>query len=89
MLQHSSECIDAFSIKPSDFDYLKTIGQGSFGRVYMVRRQGEGKVYAMKVLGKEHIKMRNEAGIIDCWRGAAQTLFYRRSYFLGFFIGKN
>lgn len=48
------------SVKPSHFDYLKTIGQGSFGRVFMVRYHGDGKVYAMKVLGKEHIKKRNE-----------------------------
>lgn len=39
---------------------MKTIGQGSFGRVFMVRHHDDGKIYAMKVLGKEHIKMRNE-----------------------------
>jgi serine/threonine protein kinase len=48
------------SIRPNHFDYLKTIGQGSFGRVFMVRYHVDSKVYAMKVLGKEHIKMRNE-----------------------------
>jgi serine/threonine protein kinase len=47
-------------VKPSHFDFLKTIGQGSFGRVYLVRYHTDQKVYAMKVLGKEHIKMRNE-----------------------------
>uniref|UniRef100_A0A914KT89 Uncharacterized protein n=1 Tax=Meloidogyne incognita TaxID=6306 RepID=A0A914KT89_MELIC len=48
------------SIKPSHFDYLKTIGQGSFGRVYMVRHNFDGEIYAMKVLVKEQIKRRNE-----------------------------
>lgn len=42
----------SFRVKPSHFDYLKTIGQGSFGKVYMVRYHGDGKLYAMKVLGK-------------------------------------
>uniref|UniRef100_A0A914I8G4 Uncharacterized protein n=1 Tax=Globodera rostochiensis TaxID=31243 RepID=A0A914I8G4_GLORO len=46
--------------RPANFDYLKTVGQGSFGKVYMVRYHGDGKIYAMKVLGKEHIKRRNE-----------------------------
>jgi serine/threonine protein kinase len=48
------------AMKPTNFDYLKTIGQGSFGRVFMVRHRGDGRIYAMKVLGKEHIKQRNE-----------------------------
>uniref|UniRef100_F1L2J9 Serine/threonine-protein kinase sgk-1 n=1 Tax=Ascaris suum TaxID=6253 RepID=F1L2J9_ASCSU len=46
--------------KPSDFDFLKTIGKGSFGRVYLVRHRVNRKLYAMKVMGKEHIKKRNE-----------------------------
>lgn len=46
--------------KPSDFDFLKTIGKGSFGKVYLVRHPADKKVYAMKVMGKEHIKRRNE-----------------------------
>ncbi|KAL3102270.1 hypothetical protein niasHS_003679 [Heterodera schachtii] len=48
------------TVKPANFDYLKTVGQGSFGKVYMVRYHGDGKIYAMKVLGKEHIKRRKE-----------------------------
>ncbi|KHN79910.1 Serine/threonine-protein kinase sgk-1 [Toxocara canis] len=46
--------------RPSDFDFLKTIGKGSFGRVYLVRHRTDRKLYAMKVMGKEHIKKRNE-----------------------------
>ncbi|TMS36438.1 hypothetical protein L596_003600 [Steinernema carpocapsae] len=47
--------------KPDHFDYLKVVGKGSFGQVYLVRSKfGERKIYAMKVLGKDHIKKRNE-----------------------------
>jgi serine/threonine protein kinase len=45
---------------PADFDILGVIGKGSFGCVYRVRQIATKKVYAMKVLGKEHIKMRKE-----------------------------
>lgn len=48
------------NVKPSDFDFLKTIGKGSFGKVYLVRHRIDRKIYAMKVMGKEHIKKRNE-----------------------------
>jgi serine/threonine protein kinase len=47
-------------MKPTDFDILGVIGKGSFGCVYRVRQITSKKVYAMKVLGKEHIKMRKE-----------------------------
>ena len=32
---------------------LKTIGRGAFGKVYMVRKKSDAKVYAMKVLNKD------------------------------------
>uniref|UniRef100_A0AC34G4B8 Uncharacterized protein n=1 Tax=Panagrolaimus sp. ES5 TaxID=591445 RepID=A0AC34G4B8_9BILA len=47
-------------LKPSDFDILGTIGKGSYGEVYRVKQKATKKIYAMKVLGKENIKMRKE-----------------------------
>lgn len=47
-------------MKPRDFDILGVIGKGSFGSVYLARQKKTKKIFAMKVLGKEHIKMRNE-----------------------------
>jgi len=45
-----------------DFDLVKVIGQGSFGRVFLVRRVGvpDDKVYAMKVLKKAELTKRNQ-----------------------------
>ena len=43
-----------------DFELLKVIGRGSFGKVMMVRRHGEPKVYAMKILRKAAIVERNQ-----------------------------
>ncbi len=43
-----------------DFKILKLLGQGSFGKVYLVEFRGDNKHYAMKVLSKERVfKMRH------------------------------
>lgn len=39
----------------SDFKIIKLIGQGGFGKVYLVKRQGTSTHYAMKVLRKDFI----------------------------------
>lgn len=43
-----------------DFDQLKVIGRGGFGRVLLVRKRDTGKVYAMKILKKAVIAARGE-----------------------------
>lgn len=48
------------SVKPSDFEFLKVIGKGSFGRVLLARNKNEGNIYAIKVLQKQAIMKRNE-----------------------------
>ncbi|XP_050403575.1 serine/threonine-protein kinase Sgk1 isoform X2 [Patella vulgata] len=48
------------SVRPSDFEFLKVIGKGSFGKVLLARHRKESKVYAVKVLQKQAIMKRNE-----------------------------
>lgn len=43
------------SIRVEDFQILKVIGRGSFGKVYMVRKKSNDKIYAMKTLKKDFI----------------------------------
>ena len=43
-----------------DFELLTVIGEGSFGKVLRVRKNDNGKIYAMKVLDKKMIIKRNE-----------------------------
>lgn len=43
-----------------DFDLLTTVGKGSFGKVLQVRKKDNGKIFAMKVLDKQHILDSNE-----------------------------
>uniref|UniRef100_A0A671Z2W7 Serine/threonine-protein kinase Sgk1 n=1 Tax=Sparus aurata TaxID=8175 RepID=A0A671Z2W7_SPAAU len=48
------------SIKPCDFDYLKIIGKGSFGKVLLARHKESTKYYAVKVLQKKIIMKKKE-----------------------------
>lgn len=54
--------------KPTDFEFLKLIGKGSFGKVLLARHNSEGKIYAVKVLSKKVILKRNEKTHIMCER---------------------
>ncbi|XP_058266243.1 serine/threonine-protein kinase Sgk1 isoform X1 [Hemibagrus wyckioides] len=46
--------------KPSDFNFLKVIGKGSFGKVLLARHRGDDKFYAVKVLQKKAILKKKE-----------------------------
>lgn len=43
-----------------DFDLLKVLGKGSFGKVMMVRKKDTKKIYAMKTLRKAALIKRNQ-----------------------------
>jgi len=47
-------------VTAEDFQLLKVIGKGSFGKVMQVKKKDTGKIYAMKVLQKEAIINRNQ-----------------------------
>ena len=58
LLYHSnskSSNKSGLSISKEDFDPIKVIGRGGFGKVYMVKKRSNGKIYAMKVLSKDQI----------------------------------
>jgi len=49
-------------VNPSHFELLKVLGQGSFGKVFLVRKisgKDAGTLYAMKVLRKATLKVRD------------------------------
>ena len=45
---------------PNDFDFLRMIGKGTFGRVFQVRKKDTRRIYAMKVLSKREIVAKKE-----------------------------
>ena len=49
------------NVSLDDFEMLKVIGRGSFGKVMQVRKKGgDGSIYAMKILKKKAIIQRNQ-----------------------------
>ncbi|KAK8830028.1 hypothetical protein WA556_000671 [Blastocystis sp. ATCC 50177/Nand II] len=51
---------ESTKLTKNDFELLKTVGKGSFGKVYEVRYKGDGKIYAMKILDKKVVMDRNQ-----------------------------
>ncbi|CAI9114796.1 OLC1v1015598C1 [Oldenlandia corymbosa var. corymbosa] len=47
-----------------DFEVLKMVGQGAFGKVYQVRKIGSSEIFAMKVMRKDKIVEKNQAEYI-------------------------
>ncbi|XP_032448456.1 serine/threonine-protein kinase Sgk2 isoform X3 [Lynx canadensis] len=46
--------------RPTDFDFLKVIGKGSYGKVLLAKRKSDGMFYAVKVLQKKSILQKKE-----------------------------
>lgn len=42
-----------------DFEILKLVGQGAFGKVFQVKKKGSNEIYAMKVVRKDKILEKN------------------------------
>jgi serum/glucocorticoid-regulated kinase 2 len=38
-----------------DFEMLKVVGRGNFGKVMQVKKKDTGRIYAMKILKKETV----------------------------------
>ncbi|GAA6000117.1 hypothetical protein JCM10207_006060, partial [Rhodosporidiobolus poonsookiae] len=47
-------------LRPNDFDFLRMIGKGTFGRVFQVRKKDTQRIYALKVLSKREIVAKKE-----------------------------
>jgi len=50
----------ASNLKIEDFELLKVVGRGSFGKVMQVLKKDTGRIYALKVIRKAHIISRSE-----------------------------
>lgn len=52
--------IRAGKLKIEDFELLKVVGKGSFGKVMQVRKKDTNRIYALKTIRKAHIISRSE-----------------------------
>jgi len=61
-------------VRLDDFELLKVLGRGSFGKVMQVRKKSDGKIYAMKILKKQAIIARNQVEHTKAERKILQAL---------------
>ena len=47
-----------------DFDLLKTLGTGSFGRVMLVQHKAGKEYFAMKILDKQKVSVATTHGLV-------------------------
>ncbi|KAI0198897.1 Pkinase-domain-containing protein [Astrocystis sublimbata] len=47
-------------LQMDDFELLKVVGKGSFGKVMQVRKKDTNRIYALKTIRKQHIISRSE-----------------------------
>jgi serine/threonine protein kinase len=59
-----------------DFELLKVVGKGAFGKVFQVRKKDNNKIYAMKVLSKKNIVERGEIEHIKTEKAILQKLVH-------------
>jgi len=65
---------DDSKVCPEDFDFLKVIGRGAFGKVMQVKFKENGKIYAMKILRKKQILAKNQIEHTKAERKILQAL---------------
>lgn len=51
---------ESTKVGPDDFDFLKVIGRGAFGKVMQVKYKKTGDIFAMKILKKKQIVDRDQ-----------------------------
>jgi len=61
-------------VRLDDFELLKVLGRGSFGKVMQVKKKTDGKIYAMKILKKAAIIARNQVEHTKAERKILQAL---------------
>ena len=57
-----------------DFKHLKVLGQGSFGKVILVKNENNNKLYAMKILDKKFIVKKNQVSHTQTERALLEKL---------------
>ncbi|KAL6770959.1 S6K1 [Auxenochlorella protothecoides x Auxenochlorella symbiontica] len=53
---------------PADFELLRVVGQGAFGKVFQVRKRDTQEIFAMKVMRKDKIRERDHGSYVQAER---------------------
>ncbi|KAG1371471.1 serine/threonine-protein kinase AtPK2/AtPK19 [Cocos nucifera] len=59
--KHGSKSEKSEGVGLDDFEVMKVVGQGAFGKVFQVKKKGTSEIYAMKVMRKDKIMEKNHA----------------------------
>ncbi|KAI9204351.1 serine/threonine-protein kinase SCH9 [Polychytrium aggregatum] len=51
---------EAVSLKSTDFEFMKVLGKGAYGKVLQVRKRDTCRVYAMKIINKRDIAQKDD-----------------------------
>jgi serine/threonine protein kinase len=62
------------NITPNDFEYLKVIGKGYFGKVMKVKYKGDQQIYALKTIKKSKLKQQKHVEHIRCERKILESI---------------
>ena len=57
-----------------DFTIIKVVGKGSYGKVLLVKKNDDDKIYAMKVLKKKNMIKRNQVEHIKTERKVLELI---------------
>ncbi|KAI8465027.1 MAG: kinase-like domain-containing protein [Monoraphidium minutum] len=63
-------------VGPEDFEILRVVGQGAFGKVFQVRQRSSGRLYAMKVMRKERILQRDHGDYVRAERDVLTAVLH-------------
>ncbi|KAJ9544664.1 hypothetical protein OSB04_024371 [Centaurea solstitialis] len=55
------KCVKVERVGIEDFEVMRVVGRGAFGKVYQVRKRDTSDIYAMKVVRKDKILEKNHA----------------------------
>lgn len=61
---------------PEDFELLRVVGQGAFGKVFQVRKRDTREVFAMKVMRKDRILEKSHGEYVRAERDALTSVVH-------------
>jgi len=69
-------CTPQKKVGVDDFELLKVVGRGNFGKVMQVRKKDTGRIYAMKVLRKDTVIAADavQHALSEVWLSTALSL---------------
>ncbi|PRW45661.1 serine threonine- kinase 2 19-like isoform A [Chlorella sorokiniana] len=61
---------------PNDFEMLRIVGQGAFGKVFQVRKRDTSEIFAMKVMRKDRILERDHKDYVRAERDVLTSVLH-------------